>query len=93
MQNLKSILGWNHANDWKVAEARGEKWGPNIEKLPINDKSYWYNGFFNVDIWAMLHTLVMMTSCWNLQNLTILSQMYNTIGLKTHFQACRKLNN
>lgn len=48
-------------------------------------------GFF-ADLWAMLHTLVIMTSCRNLQNLTILSQMYNTIGLKTHFQACRKFH-
>lgn len=48
--------------------------------------------FFFADMQAMSHTLVMTTSCRNLQNLTILSQVYSTIGLKTHFQACRKFH-
>lgn len=47
---------------------------PNIKKLPKNDKKdIDIMGFFFADMQAMLHTLVMMTSCRNLQNLTILS--------------------
>lgn len=32
----------------------------------------------------------MTTSCWNRQNLIILSHAYKTTGPKTHFQACRE---
>lgn len=94
MQNLKSILGWNYGSDVRAAEAMSEKWGHNIENLPINIKIVIdiTSLVFYTDMQAMLHTLVMTTSCRNLQNLTILSQMYSTMGLKTHFQACRKFH-
>lgn len=63
-----------------------------MEKLPVKIKNVIdMIFFFYTDMQLMLLTLVMITSCRNLQNRTILSQMYNTIGLKTHFQACRQL--